>query len=661
MPKIPFFSGDFYTVEDPGSESSQLFNLIPQVIESGTGKSVGRYVGTPGLQLFASVGDGPQRCLWMGEGRMYSISGASLYEVFADGAATNLGNVGDDDAHSPAQIFPTGNELFVVSAGYAWRQYNDLAGAPHVDKIKLIAAEYTDLAIGVKAFYYDLEIDATTNTKVSSATRAFVAGDVGLTLHITSGIDWTPGTYTISSVTGGVATLSAAVGVAGSPGGVGELIDTTWTNEVNSPTLAFVPEDVGGTLVIDPVNPPGFTPGTYTITAVADGIATLSAVCGTPGTLGGVAVQYPGASASTDGSGYLKAGSGAWLDGYAIVAPPDTNEFLISDPADLSHWSALDKGTKEGYPDHILALLADHEELYIFGDLQSAEAWRNTGAANFPFERNMGAFMHYGLAAKDSLCQLGLNGIAWIGWSAGRGAPQAYFAAGFQPQRISTPMIEHLWDQYSTVRDARAYSYVEDGHHFWQVTFPSADITWCYDYTSSQQMGKPMWHVRGVWDGTAWHRVRSNCHTYGYFLDDPSHAGGTWTKDLSHFTGDYETGNIYVQSLSNFTDMGTPIRRQLQSVHLANENKRTVWNLFQLECLVADENDIEWTLDYSRDRAWTFLNPRMRSATGGGRRNQRLRWWRCGESYDQVWRLITDSSARISITSAWFDAKGAGS
>ena len=71
--------------------------------------------------------------------------------------------------------------------------------------------------------------------------------------------------------------------------------------------------------------------------------------------------------------------------------------------------------------------------------------------------------------------------------------------------------------------------------------------------------------------------------------------------------------------------------------------------------------DLVWTLDYSRDRGEVYLNPRDRTALATGKRNQRLRWWRCGESYDQVWRLHTESKAKISLTSAWFDASGASS
>ncbi len=68
-------------------------------------------------------------------------------------------------------------------------------------------------------FPTDLTTNANTaNTAspiVSSATYTFVSpGDVGAAVYIKSGTSWTPGFYLIASVSGGKATLSAAIGAA---------------------------------------------------------------------------------------------------------------------------------------------------------------------------------------------------------------------------------------------------------------------------------------------------------------------------------------------------------------------------------------------------------------------------------------------------------------
>jgi hypothetical protein len=56
----------------------------------------------------------------------------------------------------------------------------------------------------------DLVVDATDNTKISSATYTFVAADVPGRLQIISGAGWTPGDYTITSVAAGAALLDAS-------------------------------------------------------------------------------------------------------------------------------------------------------------------------------------------------------------------------------------------------------------------------------------------------------------------------------------------------------------------------------------------------------------------------------------------------------------------
>jgi hypothetical protein len=70
---------------------------------------------------------------------------------------------------------------------------------------------FTDLVIG------------TTNAQLSSTLNPFTSAHVGNTINITSGTGFTPGRYSIRSVSGAVATMDRAVGTASSTGGVGNL------------------------------------------------------------------------------------------------------------------------------------------------------------------------------------------------------------------------------------------------------------------------------------------------------------------------------------------------------------------------------------------------------------------------------------------------------
>ncbi len=422
------------------------------------------------------------------------------------------------------------------------------------------------------------------------------------------------------------------------------------TMQVSSATAPFTPADALATLQI--TGGTGFNTGIFTILSVdaATGLATLNGAAGTAGSTAGAATETVGDIG----------GTGAFLDCYGIGVPAGSRKLYISSLNDFTTWSALDNGVKEGYPDHILAVLADHQELYVFGDLESTEIWQDTGNANFPLQRMPGGIMHFGLAAQFTPVRLGTNGVAWLAWAANRGAVQAIYAPGFVPQRVSTHAIEQIWRSYQRVDDAIAYSYMEDGHDFWVIHFPTATgattggvligATWVYDLTASMQMQMPMWHQRGYWDGTTLHRQLQMCHTYGYLSD--SHGPEVFAQ---HFAGDWTSGKVYIQSLSNLTDAGQPILRQRACPHQSNENLRTFYSKFQLDAEVGNQ-DLTVTFDYSRDFGHTFINPVNLTATAASGFITRLIWRRLGCARDLVARITTTSAAKISFINAFMDA-----
>lgn len=78
--------------------------------------------------------------------------------------------------------------------------------------------------------FTDLVIDGTLNTKVTSASHTFTSIDVGRVVAVTAGTGFTPGNYTIASVSSGAAIMANAVGTTGSTGG-------TWAMSVVMGTI----------------------------------------------------------------------------------------------------------------------------------------------------------------------------------------------------------------------------------------------------------------------------------------------------------------------------------------------------------------------------------------------------------------------------------------
>lgn len=103
----------------------------------------------------------------------------------------------------------------------------------------------------------DLVVDASDNTKVTSASRPFVSGDVGSFVTVTGGTGWTTGTYTILAVVGVIATLSSSPAAVSTTKGEwqlssGSVYALSWTPLKSSYT--------GNQIVILAVNGLHFTP-----------------------------------------------------------------------------------------------------------------------------------------------------------------------------------------------------------------------------------------------------------------------------------------------------------------------------------------------------------------------------------------------------------------
>lgn len=359
---------------------------------------------------------------------------------------------------------------------------------------------------------------------------------------------------------------------------------------------------------------------------------------------GPVAVDYD------DGSGPVTACSGTYMDGTFIIADGfGSSQWNLSNflPPGGMDWDPLDFATKEGYPDHINCIFADHEDLWIFGDEQSTEVWQDTGNANFPYQRDTGGFIHYGCAAPFSVARLD-NGLVWLSADVVRGGLVAVYAQGFVPQRISTHALESVWNSFSKISDAVAYSYSENGHIFWVVSFPTANRTFCYDKTTG------IWHERGWWNGTSLDRVRGAFHVY-VTLDSMGGMDG-FVLDGPHYVQDWQTGTIYTQSLSYLDDAGVPIHRIRTAPHISDEELFTNFNSFQLDMQTGVGGSCSPILDWSDDHGHTFAHARVPNSPANGiatSLTDRVIWRRLGESRDRVFRVTIADAADVALIGAY--------
>lgn len=327
----------------------------------------------------------------------------------------------------------------------------------------------------------------------------------------------------------------------------------------------------------------------------------------------------------------LNARAGAFLDGYFVVIDPSESpiRFRHSAPFDATTWEQLDFASKEGNADGLVMILADHSDLYLFGT-DTTEVWRRNADPDptaFPWQPASGAFMQYGNRAPWATVRLP-GGVGWLSGGP-RGQLFAVYAQGFQPRRVSTAAVEAAWAGYSSPTDAEAYTYAEDGHFFWVITFPNDDATWVYDVTTG------LWHERARWDGSQFRRHRSRGHAFVHG---------------KHLVGDYAAGTVYHMSLAHASDAGASIRRLRRAPYLAEENHRIFHHRFELELQASAAVDV--TLQWSDDGAKTF-NAGKTVNTGAPADDRRVVWRRLGEARHRVYQVsITSSTATLALLDA---------
>jgi hypothetical protein len=251
-----------------------------------------------------------------------------------------------------------------------------------------------------------------------------------------------------------------------------------------------------------------------------------------------------------------------YLDGYFVFIQPNSQIFWITQLLDGSSVDPLDFASAEGSPDGLVSMIIDHGQIWLFGT-NSVEVWYDSGAADFPMTRIQGAFNEIGCAAAFSVAKLD-NGIFWLGADA-RGQGIVYRANGYTGTRVSTHAIEFAIAQYGDISDAIAYTYQQEGHAFYVLTFPTGNATWVYDVSTQA------WHERAGFDNGLFTRHRSNCQM---------------AFNSQILVGDYLNGNIYAFDLDVYADNGS-IQKWLRSWRALpsgqNNLKRTVHHTLQLD------------------------------------------------------------------------------
>ena len=316
-----------------------------------------------------------------------------------------------------------------------------------------------------------------------------------------------------------------------------------------------------------------------------------------------------------------------WSDGYFIVNPTGTQRFYISALYDGLTWSALDFASAESNPDDLILVSSDNSTLYLFGSV-TTEFFNNSGAADFPFTRLSGGSTEWGCAAVNSVVKFD-NSLAFV---AKNRMGQVIVARmnGYLPQKISTPEIEYIINNYSTTADCTAISYMLGGHPMLQLNFPTGDASFLYDGLSQ-----------------AWSILKS------YNINRHIAEIGINYLDKT-IMSDYAIGNLYFLDSNSYLDNGNPIAMEITGRHLNKENNRFSISRLQLNIeagvgtATGASVNPQIQLFVSKDGGHTYSGERFCNMGALGKYITKAVWRSLGRSRDFTFKFrITDNVKRV--------------
>jgi hypothetical protein len=316
-----------------------------------------------------------------------------------------------------------------------------------------------------------------------------------------------------------------------------------------------------------------------------------------------------------------------FVDGFFVGCKLNSGRWYKSASYDGTGWTATDFTNAEMSPDNNVGLVVAHGEVAIFGDT-TIEFAGNTGGAGFPFQAIQGVGSEWGLDAVQSVAVLD-NAIFALMRQKQGGLRLMKFAQ-YEPLRVSNDAWEQVIQRYSATGDAVAFSYMMDGHSFYQISFPTEGVTWLYDDNTK------MFFERESEGG----RHRANL------------AVGFGSNII---VSDYETGTLYKLRPDVYQDNGAEITRLLRSKHVFDAGALLTVSSLQflfdagVGLTTGQGSDPEVMLRYSKDGGNTWSAVRRLKLGAIGEYGKRVMSRNFGQGRDFVFELSMTDPVKFAL------------
>jgi hypothetical protein len=343
-------------------------------------------------------------------------------------------------------------------------------------------------------------------------------------------------------------------------------------------------------------------------------------------------LYVPGTGAFTTPAGLvgLSPQTCCFLNGYFLVNAAGTGRFYWSTLYDGTLWDALDFATAESSPDNVLAVTADHGELYLLG-VSTSEVWVPSGDASV-WVRLGGAAVEWGIVGPATLAKSGDTGIMFL--AANRlGETQVIRMEGYQAQPITDSEVAHAINATSDLSATTGFSYMVDAHPFYQLNLPT--MSFLYDGASE-----------------LWSYVSSGL-VGGRHLAQYRAALGQ-----QPYVSDYQSGNIYLLDKNNYTDNDATIIREVVGRHIFNDYERR--SVLELQVDFEEGTGLttgqgvnpQVMLQISKDGGHTWGNELWTTIGAMGAYATRAIWRRLGIARDWVFKLRISDPVKVVIIGA---------
>ena len=570
-------------------------NLFMEVKPEKDKTSLAAY-GTPGLKLYSQLGEYPSRGIWWYQSQnfLYAVAYDTLYEIRGDGTTVARGKLSTTEGS--VSMADNGIQLMLVDGLYGYIYQPETA-----------------------ALSYSRSGTTVTVTEVLQTRKN------GDTVTIDGDANVPSGDYVISipAINDG----SLVVGTEYVITSVGTSNFITAGAPLNEVGTVFTAINAGGS-------------GTGTVVNVNQWQITTTASGSATGTIK-VVNNFRKITDAYTGVNFPGANTVCFIDSYFVINNPGTKQFWLSGQYDGFYWDPLMYASKEAYTDNLSAVTVDNGCLVLVGPI-SQEYWQNTGAFPFPFERIAGSPTDIGVAARFSIARC--NGRLTYLARTRRGGLSVVQIQNYQPQAASTPDLDYLLSQYANPGDAVAFSYRQNGHEFYQISFQSEGVTWLFDATTD-----------------AWSVLQSGAETRHY-----ANRGTQYFNQM--IVTDYRNGNLYVLDPQTYTDNGELIARELITPHFFASSSFNKLHIYRLRLDMAQGVGLtdgqgqnpQAMLQVSRDGGFTYGNEMWTSFGAQGEYLKRAEWRRLGVSRSYVFKFrITDPVKVILMSAAAYATEAA--